>query len=380
MSKNSGVGSMEDIVFVGHDDGHYCHKLAIEAGALKVCPITNTALPKGQVFEFSMPSRVAVGCIIGNAAIETDDTNIYEVEYEFGGKRIVQRYTVVGNEQSSLPIEDTRSNDFPVSGALLALVHHALYNAGLGGRKVHIATGLPYNRFYMPGGVKNDALIKAKTEHFLNAKVRNLNPNVKLAEIVEHTVVPEGLAAHFDMLFEDTGEVNEVYAGNINEAPYGFIDIGGNTTDVVVIKKGGEGFDPVRSFTLDAGGLHAENDIENALRIKFELEGGYVISRDTMEKLSRSGKIRLYGETHDLKDSIVDPTLRSQASRIVNEVKAKMKGAADLDGVMLIGGGSILLSEHLKLLFGKGMRVIEVEHGHFANARGMLKRIKYING
>ncbi len=370
----------DKVVSVGHDDGHYCHKLAIEPGAIKVCPVTNEPLPKDQVFQFDMPSRVAVGCIIGNAEIETDDTNIYEVEYMVGNERITQRFTVIGNEQSSLPIEDTRSNDFPVSGAILALVHHALYSAGLGGRKVHIATGLPYNRFYMPGGVRNEALIKAKTDHLLNAKVRNLNPNVKLAEIVEHTVVPEGLAAHFDMLFDDQGGVNEEYAENINEAPYGFIDIGGNTTDVVVIQKGGESFDPVRSFTLDAGGLHAEGDIENALRIEFNLEGGYVLPRLTMEKLARSGIIRLRGKNHDMREKIVEPALRSQAFRIVNEIKAKMKGADDLDGVMLIGGGSILLSKHLKTLLGDRLHVVEVEHGHFANARGMLKRIKYING
>lgn len=373
----------KNIVYVGHDDGHYGQKLAIEPGAVTHCPISKEALDPSAIFEFMMPSRVAIGAIAGNAVLETDDKNVYEVTYMLGSTPVTERYTVIGDEASSLQVMDTRSKEFPVSGGLIALIYHSLYLAGLGGKEVNITTGLPYDRFYLPGGLKNDELINRKTKHILSAKVRNLNPNVELPKIVEHQVAPEGVVGHIDMLVNDQGTINHEYFDNLKLAPIGFVDIGGNTTDVVVIKQGGADMDHQRSFTITAGGLHVETDIEKDLRSQthpdIKLDPGYILPRSTMELLARTGMIRMRGKTIDLSESLVTPAKRTQATRIMNDIRAKMKGANDLDGIWLIGGGSLLLADEIKNQMSEDTNITLVDNGEFANARGMLKKTLYLD-
>jgi plasmid segregation protein ParM len=366
--KSKDKSNPDYVVNVGVDDGHYGIKLAVEPGV--VTEFQGSKVDPKKIFCLYMPSRVTVGQV--STGIDGDERSLYSVTSH--GRQV--SYTVIGDDHVTVQQQDTRTKDYAVSDELLVLVHHALLLAGLGGRKVRIATGLPYNRFFLSGQSKNEKLIADKTKHLLQNVPRNMNANVRLAQIEEHLVMPEAVAGFHDQLTDDAGQVNQKFYERIQMAPVAFLDVGGNTTDIAVIKVGGRGIDDSRSFTIEAGGLHVETEAIPALRAWFEMEPSYVIPRKLVEAAVRTGKVRLLGREREV-HQIVDPLRANHALRIVNEISAKLKGAWDLDAVYLIGGGSLLLGDHLVSALQEG-QAVTVENAQFANARGFLKKMLYL--
>lgn len=362
--------SPDYVVTVGVDDGHYGIKLAIEPGVVR--ELAGVTFDPNKIVCVYMASRVARSQVA--TRMDGDEQNLYSVERN--GRK--SDYTVIGDEHVSIKVEDTRSQEFALSDGLLVMVHHALLRAGLGGRKVRIATGLPYNRYFLARNVKNEQLISQKSQHLLVNKPTNLNPGVALAQIVEHQVMPEGVAGFHDQLTDDQGNINDDFYEKIQLAPIGFLDVGGNTTDVAVINVGGQTIDDTRSFTMEAGGLHVEEDVTPLLKEQFKMPAGYEIPRKLLERAVRTGLFRGRGAEHNV-ENLINPVRENHAARISNEISAKWQGAFDLDAVYLIGGGSILLGDQLaQAMATSDCPTVRVEAPQFANARGFVKKMLYL--
>lgn len=324
--------------FVGVDDGHYSIKLIGDNKEM-----------------ITIPSRGLQGRHV--IAVGDDDGSFYQTEGV--------AYTVNEYLQNA---EDTRFADYPKSHLNRVLVHHALRLAGFGGKNVSIATGLPVSYYYLNSGDKNDILINAKVGS-LNKPVTSGKPT---ANIVSNMVTTEAIAAYFDQLMDMDGQPSADYQ-ELSEAMVGVIDVGGKTTDCAVVYPGGQAVDNARSGSNDNGVLKLNSAIDSKLRIAFELDN--VVPR-MIESAIRNGTVKIAGELQDV-SAMVNEEKQKLADAIMSGVRTKIGSGKDLDFVLFVGGGAIVLRDQLASHYPHARFPDRPE---FANARGMYKIAKYVFG
>lgn len=338
MSNNS--GKSKDI-FIGVDDGHYAIKIVTDSGET-----------------FSVPSRGAIGRHL--ITLKGDDEGIF-YDTEEG-----QTYTV----SEFLPkFEDTRFLEYPRSQLNRVLVHDALRRAGFAGANVRITTGLPVSYYYLPNGERNQALIDAKVS---NLRKRVTCGDLKLANIVENTVTTEAVASFVDQLMDIDGTPSADYE-ELSQVPVGVIDVGGKTTDCAVLLPGMM-VDSSRSGSNDVGVLMLIEALSAKLRAHLDLDTSLPAS--AIERALRTGTVKIYGKEQSVKE-IVDDEKERLADQIMSAVRTKVGSGVDLDHVLFVGGGAIVLKEQL-LKHYPHARV--PDKPEFANARGMLKFAKHVVG
>lgn len=338
----SKVNETNNDFFVGVDDGHYAIKIVLETGET-----------------FSIPSRATSGKQLIAIQQAGDEGVFYDTE---------EGHTFTVN--AHLPkFEDTRFMDYPKSELNRVLVHDALRRAGLGGRNVRICTGLPVSYYYLANGEKNQTLI--------DAKVANLTKRVSygdtpLANIVENFVTTEAVASFLDQLMDLDGNQSPEYEA-MTDLPIGVIDVGGKTTDCAVVLPG-MNVDINRSGSNDVGVLQLVEAVSTRLRAKLGLDSPMAIT--TIEKALQTGTIRLYGKEQSVAE-IVNEEKERLAEQIMNAVRTKVGSGADLDHVLFVGGGAVVLHEQLKRHYPHAK---VPKDPVFANARGMLKFAKHVMG
>jgi plasmid segregation protein ParM len=254
--------------------------------------------------------------------------------------------------------EGTRFDDYPFSDMNRVIVHHALRLAGLGGKKVKIATGLQVSA-YFKGDDRNEEHIQLKQESMMK-EVKALD-GTPVAEIVEHIVLSEAVASWFDYAFDDKGTQLEM------EGPCGVIDIGGKTTDCVTVLEGHQ-IDHARSGTGEVGVLDVYEILGSRLRAQF---GDGLISRKVYDQAVRTGTIKRFGKPQDVK-ALVNAAVDDVAERILTEAKRHFGNGAHLDVVLFVGGGAAFMTK-LTSHFPNAKVLPDPE---FANARGMYKFLK----
>jgi len=342
MSDKTTAEGKSKLTYVGVDDGHY---------AVKVC------LGNGAVYSF--PSRAAQGKKVLDIDEGSNSSAFYQTEE--GATFTVSEFLT--------NYEDTRFADYPKSPLNRVLIHHALLRAGLGGKNVAITTGLPVSHYYLPGGQKNEALIKGK---IINLNRGVTSASAKMAKIVKSNVSTEAISAYFDMIMNMDGSQSEHYE-QLKEETVGVIDIGGKTTDCAVVHPGGQQVDADRSGSFDVGLLNLNDTVSGLLRARYELEN---VPPRMVEQAIRTGKVKIAGEQVTVADLVAVEKQRL-VEKMISGVRTKIGNGKDLDSVIFVGGGSIVLREQLTPLFKHGLFP---EHPEFANARGMYKIAKYIFG
>lgn len=333
------------VIPVGGDDGHYGIKLVIEG-----------ATP-GELIQIYVPSRVAEGAVVSMS--DGNDDNVYEADGA--------TYTV----SETLPPMETRFADYALSGLNRVLVHHALIKAGLGGKQVRLVTGLPVSDYFLADKPNTD-FIERKVKSLLSGTVANKNDGVALAEIVQHAVKSEAITAFYDQLIANDGTINGDFATLAKEAAIAYIDIGGKTTDSVVIVNAGKSFDARRSGTSPIGALDLNGAVTSKLKQQFKVDQ---LSPAQVEKAILTGSLRMYAKEHDCSE-IINAEKRVLAEKIRAEAHRKMgEQAADIEAIYFVGGGAALLQEQLQDLYP---HAVFVKDPQFANARGMFKIAKYM--
>lgn len=313
---------------------------------------TKIAFPNGRVL--AVPSRARLGAA-RITALGKDHQRVRE-------------YLTEGLRYSAGAVEGepTDFDEYPVSGLNRVIVQHALQEAGLGGRVIHAVSGLPVSTFYHADGTKRS--------EFLARKISNLRTAARPAdgglpgEIAFHDVIPEALAAWYDDVLTESAEGVTVDAERM-EAPVAIIDIGGRTTDYVVVA--GQAVEHRSSGSLRCGLLDVRQRVTEHLCARFDLE--HMTDR-AVDEAVRRGSIRLYGETHDITASL-SLALREVVEQIYTETRRQLGKGAELERVLFVGGGAVVLSEHIRHWF-PNQTIAEMPA--FANARGMLKYLKHV--
>lgn len=343
---------MENIKFVGVDDGHYALKICFEHdGILKT---------------LSMPSRAAYGKILlADTATGTGNTDCMYICNDVP-------FTVLENVMSLRnEVIDLRTINYPVSDVNAVLIYHALVRAGFNSDdSLNIVTGLPFKEFYLNGS-RNSDLITKKSNNLVR-HIQNLDPNVSLPHIHRHSVMAEGAGAYIDMILNIDGSENADMVEAIAESPMAIVDIGGKTTDIVTMDTGGGKMRMGESSTGFIGALDLNDAVSNELKRKLNLN---TTITENIEKAIITGVYHARGVKNDVSDIILTEKMLF-ARKIQDEVRKTLKDASNIGMVAFVGGGSNLIKKELYEIYGSQSNF--VEEPQFANARGFYKASKYM--
>ena len=322
---------------VGLDDGYAYTKVALPDGRLTM-----------------IPSRAK----LGRANVTWLDGSEQKIfEYESAGQQLA-----VGDVNG----EPTHFEAYPFSSLNRVIVQHALQQSGLAGQSVHVVSGLPVASFYRHDGSRREETI-ARKRASLKQAVHPIDGRAPVG-IAFHDVIPEALAAWYDLVItEAAGEV-ELDRQRL-DSPIAIVDIGGRTTDYVVVAE--QAVRHEGSGSLRCGLLDVKREVGEAIRNRFNLE---VVAERIVDEAVRNRHVRLFGESHDIA-ALIEVAERQVVERIHVETQRQLGRGAELDRVLFVGGGAVALASHLRSWFPN--QVIS-EHAAFANARGMLKYLRYV--
>lgn len=257
------------------------------------------------------------------------------------------------------------------SPAAKALALTALVKMGFGGKDVMAAMNLPLADFVIKGKggmlTKNENLISEKREAMKHQSSDDCLTDYDLPRIVKGVVQPEGFAAYVRSCMTDSGEINEP----VNMR--GFIDIGGGTTEIGIVKRGFE-LQP-NYITIPIG----TNDIADALKIRIldKWPEYRAIERSVLDGVIEKGFLKgLKSENHDLRED-VDHCKAEVARKIMQEAETRLADYLSvMDKILLIGGGSLQLSGHFN-----GWELIEhPSNAETYNVEGLLLFLTYLCG
>jgi plasmid segregation protein ParM len=313
---------------------------------------TKVALPDGRLI--ATPSRARIGR--ANVTwLNGSEQRVFEYETED------TRFAV-----GEVDGEPTHFDGYPFSGLNRAIVQHALYEAGLAGQSVHAVSGLPVSSFYRKDGSQRQEVIERKRAS-LQQTVHPIDGRPPAA-IAFHEVIPEALAAWYDHIISEANGGVQLEAERLG-VPVAVIDIGGRTTDFVVVADQAVRHD--RSGSLRCGLLDLQRQVAAAIRGRFDLEE---LSQRATEEAVRTNSVRLFGKTHDVADQVRDAR-RELVERLHAETQRQLGRGAELERILFVGGGAVALADDIRDWFPNQT---VAPHPACANARGMLKYLRYV--
>lgn len=256
------------------------------------------------------PSRVIRQAIV-------TETGYSDASYEIDG----YQYSVVKQAVGTIP---TNNREYQTSEANRVLINHAIKIANYSDyfATCDIVLTIPVSQFFNPDGSVNNERIQEKIDN-AKGEIKSLD-NKKLAEIKKVYVMPEGVPAF-----------NHVKSENkLDDGRYLLVDIGGTTTDLVIIDDNGE----IENFlSINIGALAMIQEFKQHCLAKLRLN-------ELSEDLALGGL---------LSGLVAGQDMGNEARLCVRNFSAKLKDnvgqLGDLqlfDGVICSGGGSTLTPIH----------------------------------
>ena len=325
---------------------------AIQVGIDDGYAYTKLALPDGRLL--ATPSRAQIGRS--------------KVSWINQAERRIFEYQTDGSTYSVGDVDaaSTRFEGYACSGLNRAIVQHAMQQAGLEGCDIEAVSGLPVSAFYRSSGDRRGGAIAEKRHNLLQA----VQPRGEAlpADIVFHQVIPEALAAWYDyVIVEKNGEAR--LDQTRVSVPIAVVDIGGRTTDTVVVRD--QGILHQSSGSYRFGLLNVKQALAEALQARFDLEvvGDRLLTHAVQHKV-----VRLYGRDHDISAEVA-AAKHELVERLYAETRRQLGRAIELDKVLFVGGGAVALADHITDWFPNQLIT---EQPAFANARGMLKYLQNV--
>src|SRR5690606_16429698 len=134
-------------------------------------------------------------------------------------------------------------------------------------------SGLPVAAFYRADGQPRTAAIQQKRDSLtLPVVPRGLphSPPPEKVSVEFHQVIPEALAAWYDHVIVTQDDGVTLDADRLN-APVAVVDIGGRTTDYVVVQD--QGVVHAASGSLEEGMLNVTARVAAGIEVQFAVEG-----------------------------------------------------------------------------------------------------------
>lgn len=221
------------------------------------------------------------------------------------------------------------------------------------GITLNLITGLPIAYF-----ADRQALVqRLKGNH----QVKRLARRSQKIDIANVIVLPQGLAA---VLAEALDERGKIQPGPVAEGIVGLLDIGGHTVGMATFKELRE--IARQTASVDAGLWEPLTEIGK--RINSAYPGQEVRGHAVIEAV-KAGVIRHYGEERDI-SGIVRDVFRPFARRIIAEASQVWGSTAQLDVLLIAGGGAELIGP---VLLAEYPHAQIVHNPQWANVTGYLK-------
>ncbi len=260
----------------------------------------------------------------------------------------------------------TRFEGYACSGMNRAIVQHALQQAGLGGCDIEAVSGLPVSAFYRRSGARRNGAITEKQHNLL----QTVQPNgdTLSADIVFHQVIPEALAAWYDYVIVEKNGNAGLDQARVS-VPIAVVDIGGRTTDTVVVRD--QGILHQSSGSFEFGLLDVKQALAESLQARFDLQ--QLADRPLIHAVQHK-VVRLFGRDHDVSAEVA-AAKRELVERLYAETRRQLGSGIELDRVLFVGGGAVALADHITDWFPNQFIA---EQPAFANARGMRKYLQFV--
>ncbi len=341
MSDRAHEGKQEGApIFVGVDDGY---------AETKVC--------LGDGRNVRIPSQLKAGKL-NQISINASALTAYEYQTDEGN-------FIIGDIRETDP---TEFDGYPVSAMNRVAVAHAIRKAGVSGCALMVCSGLPIKKFYRSGKI-NKELVNAKRKNLLRDDVVALD-GTELAQIVNHDVISEGIAAWMDLVLRRNTHGKLEFDRALVSERVAIIDIGGRTTDIAVVKDCN--LDESRSSTIYSGMLAVREAIAQAIADRYEISP----TSELINSVMKTGHIKLWGKPVNITE-LIEQEKRTVVRRIESETKKRLGDGSDLDKVVFVGGTVNEIQAHLGCWYPQ--QIIGSEPG-FANARGMQKFAEMMMG
>ncbi|MBB4861330.1 plasmid segregation protein ParM [Pseudomonas nitritireducens] len=332
----------KQVLFAGIDDGHRDTKIVLSNGSRLV-----------------IPSRAASG-VFNKISISGSTSGNWVYNTEDGP-------FTVGDIGTS---EFTAYDEYPFSAQNRVIVAHALRQFDLPSNvEIHGVSGLPLKRYYI-GNTPNKAVISRKRKNLMKGDVAGADGYIPPI-ISRHDVMSEGIAAWVNQILvrQPSGKLD--FDKERVKRRMALIDIGGRTLDIAVIRDWE--LDGDRSTTEDIGMINIVKDIRERLFHRFE---GIEVTDEQVDEALRTGLIRLWGETHDVR-ALVEEANKAVVNKIRSTIKSCLQKSHDIEQVTFLGGTSQYLERYLQGWF---RNQVMAEDPVFENALGMLKFAEYKMG
>jgi plasmid segregation protein ParM len=160
---------------------------------------------------------------------------------------------------------------------------------------------LPVDQYYK-NGAPNQELIGKKLDS-LAKHVSRIGKGATLALIVGQSVVSEATAAFYDALIQHDGEYDAGIEALIARRPVAVMDLGGKTTDLVVVAENVASVYKDQSGTKDIGVLQLLDQVAEPIKSEFGLNDNPLLPY--VEEACRTKKYELFGEDVDVSPIVV---------------------------------------------------------------------------
>lgn len=346
-----------DIFYAGMDDGFNTTIAYTERGEVVI-----------------RPSRIRIGGSTGIHLKNNQSKAMLPKVYKTDGVT----YSV--NASTS---DDTVHDDYPFSGENRVMVQHVLNEIKHRDTAIPISmcTGLPIRRYYRASGQLNSESIEKKIDS-LNQPVTTFDGETEKdgIKVGKNIVMPESLAAIFDLAIEEKREINNPHQRSpktkLNKDVFNkhiaFVDIGGRTTDVAIWAAG----------SVERGDFATENFgmeiIRKALKefILDEFQTGSVPDEMITQAL-KTHSISIAGKEYSVQSQVFE-NRQFVVEKIKNMISGVLGSKAKLiDEVVFFGGGAEQLYESgLSELYGH-QRLLDSPIT--VNARAFYKYLRYFS-
>tara|TARA_R110000737_G_C14522201_1_gene475638 strand:+ start:119 stop:1150 length:1032 start_codon:yes stop_codon:yes gene_type:complete len=336
------MSKKQNLIAVGADDGFF-----------------NTKVYLGEGNQIIIPSRARLGAAKRISLMGDNDSVITSY------KTNDMVYTVGASES-----EQIVHDEYPMSDLNRVIVHHALRQAGLGGKDVAMFTGLPLKKYYTTSSQsKNEKLIARKEANFNQQIFVNDQPNEFTANIKLHKVGPEAASLLYDYVIEEVKNKDGFIEHQDRiKHQIAVIDIGGRTTDICIIDQGDVALDTVE--TINAGMHNIYDALKDYARDELSLDR---VPDSIIDRMFTNGVLKVGARDRDVSD-IITNSKAMVASNIIQAVNNKIGSKAKmLDAVLFIGGGSEVLAQQLMNSYDNEFTVKDPV---MANARSFYKAMK----
>ncbi|EKO3607151.1 ParM/StbA family protein [Vibrio metschnikovii] len=339
----------EEVISVVVDDGHFNLK-GVMLGE------------KGEIARFVKPSLIMSG---HSNAVSTISADKYNKDFETIDKDGNPTYFTAMDRlpfgQNSMLV-DTQNQKFQLSEANRILVHAMLHHMGLEGKKVHLITTSPMQRYFRSSGEIDSRYID---ERNANLMVPVYTKDGKQVEIVQCEQVPEGFATYLSMLLKYNQDSKKISIdGELIHKDILILDFGGQTLDVAVIS--GNSLLTDKSFTEEGVGMLKIYDHMYDYLKSYRQN----ISRVEMSDIIESGQFYTDKKQTNLISVAdeVEKAIRNVLTAGLDKVSKRVP-FNNFDKVIVTGGSAIVLAKYLKVI------IDETEHASdplFSNAIGAL--------